>query len=97
MELFTAHFNRLEKLNSHDVLSSAAAAVGLDREEALAVLQDGRYAQAVREGQQFWTSRGINSVPAMIFNQKHLVPGAQGVENYLSILDKLSKEKAAIH
>ena len=33
---------------------------------------------------------GIQSVPAIIFNERHLVSGAQGVENYISILEQLA-------
>jgi predicted DsbA family dithiol-disulfide isomerase len=29
-------------------------------------------------------------VPAIVFNQKHLVTGAQGTENYTSILKQLA-------
>ena len=90
MELFSAHFTRGLNLGDTDVLVSAASAVGLDKNEALAVLTDGRYAQNIRQEQQFWAQKGIQGVPAMIFNQRHLVTGAQGVENYVSILKQLT-------
>lgn len=37
--------------------------------------------------------QGIQSVPAVIFNQRHLVSGAQGVENFKSILNQLAAMK----
>jgi predicted DsbA family dithiol-disulfide isomerase len=58
-------------------------------------LADGRYAQAVRQDEQFWISRGIEGVPAMIFDEKYLVVGAQGVDNYRSILEKIAGAYAA--
>ncbi|WP_372806366.1 DsbA family oxidoreductase, partial [Loktanella salsilacus] len=72
-----------------------AASIGLDATEARAVLDDQRYAEAVRAEEKFWTSQGISGVPAVIFDRKHLVTGAQGAENYGSILDQLAALPAA--
>ncbi len=95
MNLLATNFTLNRNVNDNDVLADAAAEVGLDRDEALAVLEDGRFAEAVRTQQQFWTSRGIQGVPAMVFNQRHLITGAQGVENYTSIVQQLRDEEAA--
>lgn len=78
-----------------DVLAAVAGELGLDVGEARAVLADGRYAAAVREEEQRWTRRGIHAVPAMIFAGRHLVSGAQGVENYTAILRRLAPVDAA--
>jgi predicted DsbA family dithiol-disulfide isomerase len=95
MELFSAFFTHRRNVNDPDVLADGAQAIGLDRNEALAVLSDGRFADQVREEEQFWTSRGIQGVPAMIFNEQHLVSGAQGVDNYASVLRQLTQGRAA--
>lgn len=89
--LFTAHFTHQRNLSDRDVLAEIAGEIGLDKDDALAVLQDQRFAAAVREAQQFWRNQGIQGVPAVIFDQKHLVSGAQGVENFTSILGQLAK------
>lgn len=91
--LFTAHFQEHKNLSDIAVLADIAAGIGLERETALAVLEDQRFAEAVREAEQFWQGQGINSVPAVIFNQRHLVSGAQGVENFTSILKQLAEMK----
>jgi len=91
MELFAAHFTHGRNLSDPEVLADVAQAVGLDKDEALAVLTDGRYAPAIRKEQKFWAEKGIQGVPAMIFNQRHLVTGAQGVDNYVSILKQLNE------
>ncbi|WP_022951582.1 DsbA family oxidoreductase [Leucothrix mucor] len=91
--LFTAHFQAHKNLSDIAVLADIAAGIGLERETALAVLEDQRFAEAVREAEQFWQGQGINSVPAVIFNQRHLVSGAQGVENFTSILKQLAEMK----
>ena len=67
---------------------------GLLTAEAQAVLDDGRSSGAVREREEFWLTNGIQGVPAMVFNQRHLVTGAQGADNYASILTQL-KQMAA--
>lgn len=88
--LFAAHFTHNRNISDISVLADIAAETGLDRNEALAVLKDQRFAQEVREAEKHWQQQGIQSVPAIIFNERHLVSGAQGVDNYLSILDQLA-------
>ncbi|SOH93216.1 Predicted dithiol-disulfide isomerase, DsbA family [Monaibacterium marinum] len=88
--LFTAHFTHRRDLSDNAVLADIAAEQGLDRDEALAVLTDQRYAKTVRENEEFWVNQGISGVPAVVFNRRHLVTGAQGVENYTNILNQLA-------
>ena len=89
--LFEAHFTHGRDLSDRAVLVNIAAEIGLDRDEASAVLDDQRFAAQVRQEQQFWTKQGISGVPAVVFDRKHLVTGAQGVENYKSMLDQLQQ------
>ena len=95
MALFEAFFSARRNVGDPAVLADVAAAVGLDRDEALAVLGDGRNAEAVRQDQAFWTSRGIRGVPAVIFDRQHLVTGARGVDGYAAILRHLAEGRAA--
>lgn len=88
--LLAAHFTHARALSSREVLADIAAEIGLDRKEALTVLEDQRFADKVRQAQQQWRQQGIQSVPSVIFNQQHLVSGAQGVENFKSILRQLA-------
>ncbi len=94
MALFTAHFTNRRNLSDTAVLADIAGEIGLDRAEALAVLEDQRFAKTVREAEIFWQRQGIQGVPAVIFDRKHLVTGAQGVENYTSILGQLAEQEA---
>jgi predicted DsbA family dithiol-disulfide isomerase len=89
--LFEAHFTHGRNLSDRAVLVDIAAEIGLDRDEASAALDDQRFAAQVRQEQQFWTKQGISGVPAVVFDRKHLVTGAQGVENYKSMLDQLQQ------
>ena len=94
MALFTAHFTDLRDLSDIAVLADVAGEIGLDLAEALAVLEDQRFASEVRQEQNFWIQQGISGVPAVVFDRQHLVTGAQGVDNYTNILTQLTKETA---
>lgn len=93
--LFAAYFTRGEDVHELDVLATVAHEIGLDADEARRVLAEGRYAEAVRQEEALWTGRGIQAVPAMIFAERYLVSGAQGVENYVAILTQLVAGQAA--
>lgn len=95
MALFEAYFRDRKDLNDNEVLADVAASIGLDRAEALAVLQDGRFAEVVRAEEAFWTGNGIHGVPAVIFERQHLVSGAQGADNFAAIITELTKGGAA--
>ena len=88
--MFSAYFTEQRDLSDIDVLVDIASKVGLDAAEAKAVLADQRYAEDVRKLESFWVQQGIRGVPAMVFDRKHLVTGAQGTENYTSILNQLA-------
>jgi len=94
MALFTAHFTDGRDLSDDAVLADIAGEIGLDRAEALAVLDDQRFAIIVRQEQNFWIQKGISGVPAVVFDHQHLVTGAQGVDNFTNILNQLAPEAA---
>ena len=89
--LFNAYFTNNRNLSKKSVLADIAAEIGLDGAEALTMLDEQRFAKEVRDSEQHWREQGIQSVPAVIFNDHHLVSGAQGVENYISILKQLAE------
>lgn len=94
-ELFAAFFTRREDVSNGDVLVRAAEAIGLSGDAARQMLNAGDRATLVREKQRFWLQQGIQGVPAMVFERQHLITGAQGVQNYTSILAHLQSQKAA--
>lgn len=94
--LFAAYFTEGRNINDPDVLVDVAASEGLDADEARAVLADGRYADAVKTAARAWTDRGISGVPAMVFDERHLMVGARGVDGYRALLDHLVAARAAV-
>jgi predicted DsbA family dithiol-disulfide isomerase len=58
------------------------------------VLASGAFAAEVRELEAYYQQRGINSVPAMVLNGRHLVSGSQSVEYYEQMLREMAKAPA---
>jgi predicted DsbA family dithiol-disulfide isomerase len=90
--LLGAHFTDGQALNDVDVLAGAAARAGLDEEEARAILGSDRYAREVRETEELWRSRGINSVPAVVINDKYLISGGQPAGVFEESLRRIAAE-----
>lgn len=80
--LSMAHFTDGRNVSNQAILADIASEIGLDQQEALMVLEEQRFAKEVRAPEQQSQQQGIQSVPAFIFDQKHLVSGAQGIENF---------------
>ncbi|TDK43165.1 DsbA family oxidoreductase [Antarcticimicrobium luteum] len=91
LALFHAYFARGEDVSDPAVLEQAAVTAGLDGAAARAALAHGSHAPGVRSKQQHWAERGVHGVPAMIFDQTYLVTGAQGVDGYEALLNRVAK------
>ncbi|CAM3410819.1 disulfide bond formation protein DsbA [Pseudomonas floridensis] len=90
--LFEAYFSDLKDPSSHQTLADVAQKVGLDRVRAQAVLDDNEYAKEVREAEQLWTSRGVSSVPTIVFNDQYAVSGGQPVDVFVSAIRQIVSE-----
>jgi predicted DsbA family dithiol-disulfide isomerase len=90
--LFTAYFTLGDDPSSHEVLLRVAAEVGLDSAVAAEVLESDRYAAEVREREQFFLRQGINSVPAVIINERHLISGGQPVAVFEKALREIMSQ-----
>ncbi|NGZ86586.1 DsbA family oxidoreductase [Duganella aceris] len=75
--LFAAYFTLGDDPSAHPVLLRVAGEVGLDTVAAAEVLKSNQYAEEVRQHEQFFQRHGINSVPAVIINERHLISGGQ--------------------
>lgn len=88
--LLRAYFSHGENPSDRETLARLAAEAGLDAARAREVLASGTFADEVRELEGFYRARGINSVPAMILNGRHLVSGSQSVEYYEQMLREIA-------
>ena len=90
--LLRAYFTDRLDVSDHDVLSSIASDAGLPEAQAREILESDRYAQDVRAAEQMFQRSGINAVPSIILNQKHLISGGQPVE----VFERALREVAAM-
>jgi predicted DsbA family dithiol-disulfide isomerase len=77
---------------AHDVLVEVAGAAGLDGDRAREVLARDEFAGEVREAEQFWQQAGIDAVPAVVINRRHLVSGGQPPEVFAQALRQIAAE-----
>jgi len=89
MALFDAYFTQGQDPSSHEVLLDVAGKVGLDTVKAADVLASNAYADEVRAQEQFYQQNGINSVPAIIINERHLISGGQPPEVFEQALRQI--------
>ena len=92
--LLRAYFSEGQNPSDQQTLARLAAEAGLDEERARKVLASGAYAAEVRELEAFYQQRGINSVPALVLNDRHLVSGSQSVEYYEQMLRQMASASA---
>ncbi|QPF76652.1 DsbA family oxidoreductase [Roseateles sp. DAIF2] len=95
LSLFRAYFTEGKDPSNQALLLERAAAVGLDADEALAVLESGRYADEVLDAESLYHSLGVSSVPAVIINEQHLISGGQPPEVFEQALRQIAAEAAS--
>jgi predicted DsbA family dithiol-disulfide isomerase len=88
--LFTAYFTDGRDPSDHGVLADVAESVGLDVERARQILASDEYAADVRAREQFYLRHGINAVPSVIINDRHLIQGGQPAEIFEQTLRQLA-------
>ncbi|VVM57383.1 hypothetical protein PS645_01072 [Pseudomonas fluorescens] len=92
--LLRAYFAEGQNPSDRKTLVRLAAEAGLNAEAAQEVLASGAFAEEVRELETFYRQRGINSVPALVLNGRHLVSGSQSIEYYEQMLRQMATASA---
>jgi predicted DsbA family dithiol-disulfide isomerase len=90
--LFAAYFTAGRNLSDRETLADIAAEVGLDRARASQVLAADEYAAEVRERERFYLEKGIHAVPAVIFNERHLIQGGQPVDVFEQAIRQITAQ-----
>ncbi|WP_035054974.1 DsbA family oxidoreductase [Andreprevotia chitinilytica] len=88
--LLAAYFSHGQNPSDHPTLVAVAQSVGLDADEAHAILASDRYAAEVREQEYFYQQQGISSVPAVIINDQYLISGGQPPEVFANALRQIA-------
>ena len=86
--VFRAYWQNAQNIEDVEVLAEVATAVGLNRDEFLAALGDPHYQQAMLADVQQAFQYGLSGVPALVYNSKYLVTGAQPYELLVQVAEK---------
>lgn len=92
MALLEGYFTHNRNVDDTDVLVQIAASVGLNADDARAVLTSEQFALEVREDEQQWQEMGVRSVPTMVFNQRYAVSGGQPPGSLVQVLRKVASD-----
>ena len=93
--LLTAYHTNAENPSAPDVLLRLAGEVGLDVERARAILDSDEFAAEVREREAHFQRLGIQAVPSVIVDGRHLIQGGQPPEVFEQALRKIAAESPA--
>ena len=90
--LLEAYFTNGEDPSDYSLLLDVIQRSGLNRGRAAEVLASGEFSEDVRQREQLYLSQGINSVPAVIINERYLVQGGQPVEMFEQALRQVAQQ-----
>lgn len=79
-----------QDMESHAVLLDAVRLASLDESRARAILAGDEFAAEVRQQEAFYTGQGIQAVPAVIINERHLISGGQSPTVYEQALRQIA-------
>lgn len=88
-----AYFTESRHIANVELLAQLAEEVGLDKNEAMKVLESNKYSDRVRADQEEAYDIGVQGVPFFVFNEKYAVSGAQSVESFKQVLQKVADEE----
>ncbi|MBS0302249.1 MAG: DsbA family protein, partial [Proteobacteria bacterium] len=88
--LLEAYHGRAERVDHDEVLLAAVRAAGLNEARARQILAGEEFADAVRAAERRWQMAGIQSVPAVVINQRHLISGGQPPEVFEQALRQIA-------
>jgi len=94
--LFGAYLCEGKAIGEHDVLLTLVAELGLDVDEAQAVLATDAHAADVRADIEQARALGIDGVPFFVVGQRYGVSGAQSAETLLTALNKWWEENTPL-
>ena len=92
--VFRAYWQQAQDIGDRAVLAGIAADVGLDRDAFLTALDDPRYEEAVLADVDLAHRYGLGGVPALVFQGKYLVSGAQPYETLVHVTEQVAEEIA---
>jgi predicted DsbA family dithiol-disulfide isomerase len=89
LALFAAYFQQRLDVSDESALLDIAESTGIDRATAADWLSDEALSGTVRAEERYWINENISGVPAIIFDGKYMVPGAQSAETFAQVIRKV--------
>ncbi|RME53121.1 MAG: hypothetical protein D6790_18000 [Caldilineae bacterium] len=90
-----AYWQEAAVIDDLDVLTEIAAQVGLEREAFRAALADPTFEEQVDADIALAQAYGLNGVPALVFDNKYLIPGALPYEALRQAVDQIHSQEEA--
>lgn len=87
--LMDAYFRDLKDIGDLEVLGDIGKPLGINREELIAAVKDRVYQITLNNSSEEAHSMEINSTPTFVINNKYSIVGAQPIEAFRKVLDKL--------
>lgn len=94
LAMFKGFFTDQQIMDDEDTLVNIAKSVGLSEEAATQALADEGLNRAVVDSQNIWRQRGVNAVPAFIFDDKYMVTGAQEPQTFIQIISRINSDRS---
>jgi predicted DsbA family dithiol-disulfide isomerase len=92
--LMRAYWSEAADIGDEETLLGLVAEGGLDRGEAKAALDEGRYTDRVDSSTREAQLHGINAIPAFVLDNRLLVLGAQPYELFERAVEQLDSASA---
>ena len=87
-----AYWQEGQSIDDLDVLAGIATDGGLDEDAFRAALDDPAFIEAVDGDIALAAAYGLQGVPALIFDQKYLVPGAVPYETLVQVVEEVQNQ-----
>ena len=91
--VMAAYWQEARDIGDRAVLAEIAAAVSLDRDEFLAALDDPAFDAQVQADIDLAHAYGLNGVPALVFDNRYLVPGAQPPDVLRAVVAQIAADR----
>ena len=89
--IYSAYFEKKQSIFTNEDLIALASSIGINGDEAKALLQSDRFADQVNEDQDLARQLGANGVPFYVIDMKFGISGAQPQEHFDSIFTTLDQ------
>lgn len=81
-------------IEDRDILRAMGESIGLDGDALIAAIDDPNYIEQVDADINLARMYGLQGVPALIFEQKYLIPGAVPYTTLRQAVEQIQQEKA---